>query len=258
MTKSLIGEAARRRGAITVILAGVFTLVTAAAMLIYSGSSPQPHNFPNEEKFQTAMVWLELSRTPQEAFEVLGPAESPRGQKIRTAIDRANYVDFVFLLAYPLLSAAVFVFLHILHLNYTRGPFASAKFANFAIALSAVMTIADAAENIQLLKITAATAPQDLSQSTFTLLIVFTYAKWTALFVASLLAGMSLAGYFGFSFGLIVALCYAMAGGVGLVGLYAPARHLVELTTGPLAVAWLLSLIHAGLILAAKPKDGVT
>ena len=253
-TASLSPDVQVRRGAVLVLLTGCFTLAVAAGMTAYSGGDPKPHSFPNPEGFQSAMVWLELTQSPAEASRVLGKAATEKGAAIRRSLNRANQVDFVFLLAYPSLIGALFIFSYLLHRNRSPSAFGSRRFVHFGLYMVPLMALADAVENLQLFRITGASLPEAISPAVITTLIVCTHIKWLAIFGSSLLLGLSFAAYFGFRPGLLGAVLHASAGMLGVLGLLLPgARPLVERAVALLAGAWVFSLVHAVIVLAQRP-----
>ena len=248
-----------RRGAVLVVLTGIFTLAVAAAMTLYSGGDRKPHTFPNTEGFGSAMVWLELTRSPVEAFAVLGPQGTEQGQAIRRYIDRANRVDFVFLFAYPGLMGALFIFTYLLHRYRGASPYGSRQFVHLGLILVPIMALADALENMQLFAITGAALPEAIPAGTIAALMVWTNIKWIAIFVGSALLGLSTAAYFGFRPGLLGGVLHASAGTLGLLGLLIPgARPLVEKAVGLLAGGWLFSIVHATIVIVRKPGAAQT
>jgi len=199
--------------------------------------------------YQSPMLEFELALTPAEILAVL---DSPA---TRSILDANNRWDFLFMTLYSLMHAAFFLYAASLNRLRQRVRFRSAFFIYFGFALSAIMFIGDVLETRQLLSLSNAVTEEDVLQLGLKWLIVTTRIKWAALFVASMLLGLSTAAYFGRTPGILLSVLFASAGTLGLMSLiHAPARPLCELATTLMALAWLWLLVHAGITAFRKAR----
>ncbi len=194
-----------RRHARRVILAAAATFLVAAAMAIAgSGMPPASESSP----YATAIVALELARTPAEVLAALGP---PSGDA-REVLRRVVLIDFGFLVLYPLLSVALVAFLA--RERPWRIP---------AVAFAVAMAAGDALENRALLAVL-----EEPSAAALASLGLWTTVKWAALFASTLLVAVLAWRRGGLARGL--AGLAAITSVAGLVGLVAPAqRALIEI-----------------------------
>lgn len=234
----------RRMGAL-VVLAGILTLLSVGLMVGVGGAlAPRPGS-----AYQSPMLEFELALTPAEILAVL---DSPA---TRSILDANNRWDFLFMTLYSLMHAAFFLYAASLNRLRQRVRFRSAFFIYFGFALSAIMFIGDVLETRQLLSLSNAVTEEDVLQLGLKWLIVTTRIKWAALFVASMLLGLSTAAYFGRTPGILLSVLFASAGTLGLMSLiHPPARPLCELATTLMALAWLWLLVHAGITAFRKAR----
>ena len=251
---NLSPENRARRGALLVTITGILTARLFVIMVIYAGSNPKPYTHPNQPGFNQAMIWLELAADLGEVNLILGPPDDARGKAIRGALDRANYVDFAFMIAYSALMFCLFIFTHILCRNAGRGLLGATGALKLGMLLALIMYVGDVAETILLLIVTG--PPDQIGADIVLYLNIATRVKWAAIFIASLMLGAGYAAYFRFSAGTIIALAFSICGMLGMMGIIVQsARPLVEAASGLLAVAWFASLAHAVFVLVRKPEE---
>jgi hypothetical protein len=226
-----------RSSARTVLLAAAATMILAVVMVVEGSGMP-----PADERsgFATALVAVELARSPAEAFRALGPVTDGA----RQALARVVVIDFAFALAYPLLSLAIAFFL-------TRSRALRALAALLAVA----MAVADVLENLALLELLAPRVLDSPGVGGTAALVdtvrTWSIVKWAALFAAALQTSLLLFARGGGA--RIAAVLPLAVAAVGAVGLALPAhRPLVELggVYGMLAtwtVIVLMALARAGL-----------
>jgi hypothetical protein len=196
-----------RGSARRVVLAGAATLLVAGVLAVAGSGMP-----PADEgsAYGSAIVALELARSPAEVARVLGPAPA----HARAVLERVVWIDFGFLLVYPALQLAIVYFL-------TRRR----AWRALAAALALAMLGGDALENRALLGLLAA-AP-DGAAALVASVELWTTVKWSALFAAALLTGGLLFARGGAQRAL--ALLPLASGVAGLVGLaWVERRPLVE------------------------------
>jgi hypothetical protein len=206
-----------RRHARLVLLAAAATFLVAVVMAVAgSGLPPASERSP----YATAIVALELARSPAEVLAAVGPPASDAREVLR----RVVLIDFAFLVLYPLLSVAVLVFL-------ARG-----RGWRIAGALAAAaMVAADALENRALLGLLADRSPAPLAA-----LQLWTTVKWSALFASVLLVAVISWARGGLARALaLLSLVTAVTGILGLAS--AGQRHLVEVAgIYGVAVIWVI------------------
>jgi hypothetical protein len=206
-----------------VLLAGAATALIAVIMAaLGSGLAPADERSP----YASAIVALELARTPADVGAALGPEGATSA---RPVVGLVTHVDFAFLVAYPLLQLAIVAFL-------TRGR--AARVAAGALALA--MAAGDALENVALLALLEEPTRERLAS-----IALWTTVKWGALFAAMALTAGLLVARGGLSRALAaVPAVTAVAGAVGLAS--AAHRPLVEIA-GVIGVAatWAIALVMA-------------
>lgn len=225
-----------RRMAFLVVFLGTLTMISVVLMVGVGGHIP-----PREgSAYSSPMVEIELALTPAEVLAVL---DSPA---TRLLLDSNNRFDFLFMSAYSLFHVCLFLYVASLNRSRQRRRFRGATFLYFGFALCALMFLGDLVETIQLLKLSKATREEDVLSAGLKTLIVSTRVKWAALFVASILLGLSTAAYAGRSLLILLSVLFASAGSVGLMSLIHPAaRPLCELATTMMAIAWIWLFGHA-------------
>jgi hypothetical protein len=221
-----------RGSARRVLLAAAATLAIAAVMAVLgSGLAP----LDARSRYATAIVAVELARTPAEVLAAIGP---PGSGDAREVLARVMKVDFAFLVAYPLLSLAIVAFL-------TRAR--AARVAGAALSLA--MLVGDALENVAMFGLLDEITAQRVAG-----VMLWTTVKWAALFASALLVDALLAGRGGVARALaLVPLATAVAGAVGLA---LPAhRPLVEIAgVFGVGATWLCVAGLAAVTLAARRR----
>lgn len=242
------------RAAKYVIAAGALTLISVILMTAYAGGNPPPATHPNDAGFQSAMIWLELIDTPAEAELVLGDAASEAGQALRGMLDRANQVDFSFMIGYSLFNAAAICFVYALNRRRDESRaadsasfFSSSGFLYVGLLMGVLMLVFDAIETQQLFRVTGAADPAALDG--VGLLYVATRIKWAALFINCLLLGGGFAAFFRKHPAVLIGVVYILGGSLGLPGLLASdLRVMVEWGTNGMAIGWIATLVYAGIV----------
>lgn len=228
---------------------GIWLLMFALSswnMKSWSGTKNPP--------FATAVVWLELAESPEDAFDCLGPAPADPGAdsesaRMRSSMDRVNIVDFFFMPAYAALFVSIFLFLF---------PVPPPRFFFICITAAALAAWgADIRENLLLFKITSFASIEDAHSNivAFADLAVAARIKWACLFglclavpylsVKEMLRSQPLTVR---SFALAAAsLCFAAAGIAGMAGtLASPYRSLVESGSIAMSAGWIFMMIAGG------------
>jgi hypothetical protein len=215
-------------------------LVLFVVVTVLGPTAPLVANPPG---IQTPVVGLELAATPDDVFGIVGPDGHPGRPAAVAAMRLVTRADFAFLLAYASLYAGIVALLG----ARTAAP---AWLGPVGWALAATMACADAAENVQILRLldtvdAAAMAP------TLAALRRFTLVKWNAIFAASALVApwMWRSGVGGRWSGAAFAL--------GAVCGFAWVVHLpaIEWSMAPVGVAWATTWIWA-LAVARRARAG--
>lgn len=238
-----------------VLLAGGAMIASFVLLTVMSGGSARPVEYPNEQGFKQAIIWFELVQSPEEVEQVLGDPSTGEGMRMRQIMDTVNTYDFLYMICYPLLCAALILFVYTLltstghHLPYGR----MLLIAGFV--LSAIMFLGDVFENIQLFKLSASTDIAGIEPGVITTLQVATRIKNVPIFLSSLLLAYLYIVYFGKSWGIILPVIYACAALLGLIGItIGPARFLVETSYSLVALGWLVSIVHGGIYYVKSGK----
>ncbi|HPS59178.1 MAG TPA: hypothetical protein PK514_13820 [Spirochaetota bacterium] len=121
--------------------------------------------------FYTPVVAFEFIETHAEVLDLFGNTPSTERTGLAAAMDRTNRIDFLYMLGYT-------AFLVIFSAACCRNTGSRWCFLSISIAL--IVLAADAAENIQLLAITAKIDTPDMSLELL-LLHIFTWIKWGGL-----------------------------------------------------------------------------
>jgi len=126
-----------------------------------------PQQYP--EGYSSAIIAFEFASDPTELHEVLGDLTTQE----RASLDKINYVDFGFMILY-----GMFLFLLMSRLStlYPSGLLARLRY------LMPIVVMADASENMQLLKLNALDGMASQAMNTaLTWLAIFTWTKWLTL-----------------------------------------------------------------------------
>jgi hypothetical protein len=191
---------------------------------------------------QGAVIGFELATTPAHVLGILGqPGDTARPDTVR-AMDLANRIDFLFMIAYPALSIGIALWLS------ARGV-APRWLLPAVAALALAMWAGDLIENLQLLQLSQTTDPAAMARP-LAILRVATGIKWAALFNTALLEGLCVwRDTSGWRWS---ALVFVGAGLLGMAGFaWLPG---VEHGANLLGVGWLWTWIHA---LRARPAGAV-
>lgn len=257
------GADQKYHGAVLVLAAGIATLLTAVLLIVLAGN-PAPLNDgrygengqPVAAPFTSAILWLELAQSKAEVFQNLGHPGEAAGQELRARLDRMNLADYLFMLVYSAFNAALFLLVNSFNREGGRAFFGAPVYFNIGLALAAAMLLADAFENVPLLRFTEYAEPAAIPDGDMLWLMLATNAKWGALYLACVLLGMGYASYYGLRPAVLLGLLYSVAGVLGLMSLAVPAaRPLLEPATNLMSLGWLISLIHAGFLVRAGRRQ---
>lgn len=241
--------------ALIVFLLGLLTFSFLGLIMFAAEGNPPPAEYPNPHRFQTAIYWFELADSRQEVFRILGNPQYDIGKNLRIRMDALNRADFVFMIFYPLFFGFLAHFVFRYSYRKGRNVLLWRLMLYSVVFMSIVMLFGDFSENLQLLELTKYQHVQDVPESTIISLQVFTRVKWVAMFAAS--AGISLFYFFCFPRlrYLFIAL-YLSAAIVGLLAVtQASLKGLLEISGNLYGLAWLTSLIHAGLYFFKHRKE---
>jgi hypothetical protein len=186
-----------------------------------------------------AVIGFELATTPGHVLGILGHPGDVQRPEVVHAMDLANRIDFLFMIAYPALSLAIALWL------VARG--AAPRALPMAVGVLALaMWAGDLIENLQLLKLSQTTDAAAMA-SPLAILRIATRVKWKALFLTALLEGAFVwrdASGWRWS-----ALVFAVAGVLGMAGFvgWLPG---VEHGANLLGLAWAWTWVHS---LRARP-----
>jgi hypothetical protein len=237
-----------KRYALFVLLAGIATVASMLLLIAMSGGEiARPAEYPNKEGFTQAIFWFEMVRSPEEVMSVLGDPASPEGIRLRHAMDMTNRYDYIFLICYPLLILALFLFLNRRITDAgIRVPYVR-MLVTAGICLSVIVLFADAYENVQLLKLTAYTVPAQIEKSTLTQLMIATNIKSGGISCAGILLVYLYAMYFRTTWGILLPLIYAISTVLGIIALtISSQRALIETGASIGMTGWVISTIHGG------------
>ncbi len=157
-------------------VSGAVVLLLSIVMLAVFPAAPVERNVPG---FFSPVVGFELASTPEHVFGILGRPDDPRRADAVARMDRGNWIDFVYMVAYPALYAGMALLLT------ARGRLPG-PLAKFLLVLPVVMWLGDLLENRELLALSVLTDPAAMTDH-LARLRPFTTMKWHALFGASAL-----------------------------------------------------------------------
>ncbi|HEX3129599.1 MAG TPA: hypothetical protein VH394_19835 [Thermoanaerobaculia bacterium] len=224
-----------------VVAAGVATTIFSLALLVLSWGG------------KGVMVQFELAKNWNDIHPILGSISDPAA-----LLDPQLKVDYGFLLSYPLLNAALFLFVR--HLapvgSWVRSPLVLA----LGLTLAVLMLMGDAIENTELLNLTKLPPTQELPipaplfAQILSWLGLFSRLKWGALGVASVILGLAFLvvppeALLFRGAGLVLLLAFVAAGGLCLWGVLAGQVKPIQWSVSAFIVPWLLSIAEAAWIL---------
>jgi hypothetical protein len=249
----------RKRWAYVVIVAGIATILFSLWLLPLASRRARQGE-PDCAGCRPpagAMIRFELAGSREEVLSILGPADTPCGRCIRKMLDAENYADFGFMLSYSALNLGIVLFLALPILAGGGTGRAARTLVALGVAGAVLMLLGDAAENLGLLRLTG---PAPDFGSALALLYPATRLKWGTLAVEALL----LAGLYALSAfasprlpGQLLTLLgipYLLAGGFGLRAVLAGGTRGYGSFYQWLALAWLLSLLHAAVWLVTSRR----
>ncbi len=231
-----------------VFIAGIATFISMALIIIMSGGEIlRPAEYPNEQGFTQAIFWFELLESADEIQYALGDASTDEGKHIRQAMDITNKYDFIFMFFYPLLYAALFLFLH------KKMIYDGYRISNIRIIVlsglffSLIMFLSDIYENIQLFKIASYTDLNDIKPELIAALQISTRIKSLAISGGTLiLIGFYLI-IFKKSWKIVLPLIYCVSVVLSIAAFTASSnRYLIESAASLGMLGWLISTIHGG------------
>jgi hypothetical protein len=243
-----------------VIIIGIASFAVLGFLISIGGSDPlRPATYPNGPGFQNAMIWFELAASKQEVFQVLGNPQDPSGIHIRQVMDKMNNFDYYYMVLYSLLC--IFITTLVFYLNQNKPGIANTKtwIFYFCIFISIAMLAGDAMENVQLLRLTKYARVDDIDDSVVNALNIWTRIKWGAIFIYAMVMAFTYGTYFkGKKFPqALYVLAYGSSAIIGIISLsIMNMRYLVEPASYLVALSWLFSIIHAGIILKANITPG--
>lgn len=206
--------------------------VFVLALILFAVMPKEPVH-ANVPGFNSVVVGFELASAPQHVFGILGSPADPSRDATVQAMDLTNRIDFLFMIAYPALFAAIACLL------VARGH-APRLFVLVVTTLAVVMGIADALENRQLLALSHITDATRMSEP-LRLLRTYTSLKWIAIFVTSGLVAAFIrrdVSWWRWS-----APVFGLSGALALLALKNVSW--LEPAANVLAVGWLMTWMHA-------------
>lgn len=132
--------------------------------------------------FSTPIIAFEFVQSQSEVYRLFGLTDSPDQLSMIKAMDFGNRLDYIYMVLY---TSFLFFFSFVCAKNTGQKCYYAGSMLSF------VILVADALENIQLLRITAKFASQDFGKE-LSLLHCFTWIKWGGITVVFLI----LAPYF--------------------------------------------------------------
>jgi len=236
-----------------VIILGVASFGLLGLLISFGGPEPlRPVTYPNEPGFQSAIIWFELAASKEEVFQILGDPKDPQGAHIRQVLDKTNTYDYCYMIVYSLMC--LFILAVIFYLNQNKPGSSAAKtwILYSGVFLCIAMLAGDAMENVQMLKLTKYASVPDVDDAVVTALNIWTRVKWGAIFIFAAIMAWAYSAYFkGKKIPQVLfVMAYGSSAILGLISLsLLNVRFLVEPASYLIALAWLLSIIHAGIIL---------
>jgi len=226
----LVAETTARQPTAMLRIAGLVMIILSVVLLAVFPTAPARRNLPG---IQSPIIGFELARTREDVAGLLGDPGTPERAAYAAHMDRGNYLDFAFMVAYAVFHAAIALRLA------ARGRL-SRSLLVVLLVLAADMLVFDALENRELLILSAA-EPSPLMDDALARLRVFTLLKWYAIFGSAALLAPVLWREQDSS--RMAAPLFALAALCGVVGLLHPPG--IEWGAYAIALAWLVTWIHA-------------
>lgn len=204
-----------------------------------------------------AILWFELAHSAEEVRAVLTPAQADAD--LRGSMDTLNVYDFPFMVAYSLYFLAMICFVRDVRREPGASFFSSMFYFMAGLLLVPMILAGDIMENTQLLKLTRYGADQAIPFEVILNLEVFTRMKWGAIFLACAHLGISYLTLAFFPGSEItnnrarigtatIALAFFATTILGMISITnLEQRPLLQLATLAMIIAWLGTLIHAGI-----------
>ena len=127
--------------------------------------------------FFTPIIAFEFVQSQSEVYQLFGLPDSPDQLSMIKAMDFGNRLDYIYMVLY---TSFLFFFSFVCAKNTGQRYYYAGSMLSF------VILVADALENIQLLRITAKITSQDLGKE-LSLLHCFTWIKWGGITVVFLI-----------------------------------------------------------------------
>jgi len=239
-----------KRASFLVVFSTALTALLFLILFLQSGLL-RPYLDPNPAGFQNPQLWLQVAASSDEIRLILGPEGDPRSPA--AALKTAQWIDFLFMIAYSALNASLFVWLHLLHSATGRRFFLNrSTFLNATLLLTLAVLLADVAENLFLLRLLDQFyhSPDHFPEWGH---LLSANLKWGGLALIALLQGVSFAALSGPAIRLVVSLFYTSAASLILIALLLhPAAPLLEIGAPLLGCAWIASAIGSGVLLRRK------
>lgn len=221
---------AERRAVWVLRASGAAVLLLTVAMLGVFPAGPVERNVPG---FVSPVVGFELASTPEHVLGILGHPDNPARAAAVAGMNRGNRLDFLFMVAYPMLYVGMLLLLQ------ARGRLPSGP-ARMLFALPVVMWFGDAMENRQLLRLADLTDAAAMA-APLGRLRLFTTMKWHALFGTSLLIAYPI--WQDRSWWRYAGPIFAVAALVGFASVVAlPA---IEIAAYLLSLAWIVTWVYS-------------
>lgn len=118
--------------------------------------------------FFTPIIAFEFIQTQQEVYQLFGSSDSVDRQAMIEAMDLGNWLDFIYMFLY---SSFLLLF------SIRCGKITKKRYYQAGVILSFIVLVADALENVQLLRITSEIVTQDFGKA-LSYLHFFTWVKW--------------------------------------------------------------------------------
>lgn len=245
-----------KRAALLTLFAGMLTVISFGIMSLQSGGTLRPAAYPNPHGFTSAIIWFELADSADEIFANLGPADSDIGKDLRIRMNRLHKYDFIFMVCYTSLFASIFYYLY-RAMRSTGAARVIDPVILFSMLVCAVaMLLGDALENKQLLALTGYSVVESVPDTIISSLKEWTTLKWGMIFFSCAVASIQYARYFTWRLpGIFFILLYALTSLIGFSALILNGyRHWIEYTNSMLAIAWMFSLGHAGVLYFSRKR----